>query len=205
MAGALWKDARDALVGLVEINQKVSRDGVDLHFLNDSLNKLNVETGEKVREMFESVKPFGETPTGRRLQDLFDLYLPRIENDPHHRPIHLVVITDGVPTDEPEDSLITAAMRLDRNQLPPKQFGVLFMQIGDDFEATDALEDLANNIFAPHGCRDIVTAFPYNPGDRSFTERKILKVLIESIDEGVVAAAHNRRVSFGANTRQTPH
>jgi len=41
----------------------------------------------------------GETPTGRKLQQLFDKYIPLIEDKNHpHRPITIVVITDGVPS-----------------------------------------------------------------------------------------------------------
>ena len=41
----------------------------------------------------------GETPTGERLQYLFNKYIPLVEDKySTHRPITLVVITDGEPS-----------------------------------------------------------------------------------------------------------
>lgn len=77
------------------------------------------QDGNGVRALFDTVRPdgiyyisiqlvlnrdphcmiLGETPTGKRLHDLFNKYIPLIENKLHqHRPITIVVITDGVPS-----------------------------------------------------------------------------------------------------------
>lgn len=49
--------------------------------------------------------------------------------------------------------IIDAARRLDRNEVPLKRFGVQFAQIGDDFEATEALQELDDDLAAAHGIR----------------------------------------------------
>ena len=49
--------------------------------------------------------------------------------------------------------IVDAARRLDLNQVPLKQFRIQFAQIGDDPEATEALEELDNDIFKPYGVR----------------------------------------------------
>jgi hypothetical protein len=42
----------------------------------------------------------GQTPIGDKLRQILDVYVPKIE-DPclHHKPISIVVITDGVPSE----------------------------------------------------------------------------------------------------------
>jgi len=41
----------------------------------------------------------GQTPTGAKLQELFDRYIPLLEDQRlAHKPISIVVITDGVPS-----------------------------------------------------------------------------------------------------------
>jgi hypothetical protein len=42
----------------------------------------------------------GQTPIGARLRQILEIYVPRIE-DPslHHKPISIVVITDGAPSE----------------------------------------------------------------------------------------------------------
>jgi hypothetical protein len=41
----------------------------------------------------------GQTPTGARLRHILDTYVPRIEDNPRHKPISVLVITDGVPSE----------------------------------------------------------------------------------------------------------
>ena len=41
----------------------------------------------------------GQTPTGARLKQILDIYVPRIEDTAlRHKPISILVITDGVPS-----------------------------------------------------------------------------------------------------------
>ena len=41
----------------------------------------------------------GQTATGARLKQVLDIYVPKIENPAlQHKPINILVITDGVPS-----------------------------------------------------------------------------------------------------------
>jgi len=51
------------------------------------------------------------------------------------------------------DVIIAAARRLDQHEVPLKQFGVQFAQIGDDPEAAEALQELDDDLAAAHGIR----------------------------------------------------
>ena len=42
----------------------------------------------------------GQTPIGARLKQILDIYVPRVEDHAlRHKPISIVVITDGVPSE----------------------------------------------------------------------------------------------------------
>ena len=42
----------------------------------------------------------GQTPTGVKLRQILDIYVPRIEEPSlRHKPISILVITDGVPSE----------------------------------------------------------------------------------------------------------
>jgi hypothetical protein len=55
--------------------------------------------------MFVAYASTGQTPIGARLRQILDIYVPKIE-DPtlNHKPISILVITDGVPS-KPFDGL----------------------------------------------------------------------------------------------------
>ncbi|KAF9456828.1 hypothetical protein BDZ94DRAFT_1274706 [Collybia nuda] len=184
MAGPLWADAREALAGITDLNAQVSNDGVDVYFMNDHRFSLNCKEGNEVKTLFNTVNPCGETPIGRKLEVLFDKYIPLIENKTHfHRPIAIVVITDGVPTDDLTTVIVNAARRLDRNNVPPKKFGVQFAQIGNDPEATEALQELDDDLSRTYNIRDMVDTTPYNPHNGFFTSETLVKILLGAVNE----------------------
>ncbi|KAF8640784.1 hypothetical protein AX17_000433 [Amanita inopinata Kibby_2008] len=184
MYDRLWPVARNALAGVVDLHSRYSTEGVDVHFLNNQEVGMNLKNGDAVQRLFDSVIPEGETPTGQKLQELFDKYIPLVENKhSNHRPITLVVITDGEPTDDPKDVIVEAARRLDQAGAPLGCFGVQFAQIGDDPDATDALKELDEDLSKVYGVRDIVDTTPFNPNDPNFTAETVTKILLGSIDK----------------------
>jgi len=49
--------------------------------------------------IFVAYSSVGQTPTGARLKQVLDIYVPKIENPAlQHKPINVLVITDGVPS-----------------------------------------------------------------------------------------------------------
>jgi len=184
MAGALWGEAREALAGVADLNAKVSSDGVDVYFLNNLRSAVDMKDGNEVRQLFDAVIPEGQTPTGAKLQELFDRYIPLLEDQRlAHKPISIVVITDGVPTDELQEVIIAAARRLDQTGVPINHFGIQFAQIGDDEDATEALKELDEGIAEAHGIRDMVDTTPCNPNDSHFTTATVIKILLGAINE----------------------
>ncbi|QRV72370.1 von willebrand factor type A domain protein [Ceratobasidium sp. AG-Ba] len=193
MAGGLWREAGRALADVARVAAQYDDDGLDIHFLNSRESLEGVTNEEQVRQLFTRVKPQGQTPTGARLDSLLRPYIASIteayqatgSTDPAVtgiKPINFIVITDGAPTDEPEDVIVDAARKLDRGDFPLSQLGVQFVQIGNDPEATAALEELDDDLAGKYGIRDIVDTTPYTGG---LTGETLIKILLGGINRRV--------------------
>ncbi|KAG8678533.1 hypothetical protein FRC09_019757, partial [Ceratobasidium sp. 395] len=135
MAGSRWVEARDALMGVAR----------------------GVANEDDVKELFDSVRPASGTPTGERLEQILASYILRLEDakangvkakaglgdekmkaglgdakarleDEKIKPLNVIVITDGEPSDDPESVIIAAARQLDAGRFPLAQVGIQFIQ-----------------------------------------------------------------------------
>ena len=57
----------------------------------------------------------------------------------------IIVLTDGVPTDDPASAIQAAAQKLDEGLHHPNVVGIWFVQIGNDEGADVALMALCNS------------------------------------------------------------
>ncbi|KAA1469645.1 hypothetical protein DENSPDRAFT_773339 [Dentipellis sp. KUC8613] len=186
MAGQAWNDAREALAGVAEVSGKVGTDGLDIFFLNDPRYRFELKDRSAVRSLFDLVMPEGQTPTGKKLEDVLSIYVPKLEDRRlGHKPISIVVITDGVPTDDPKEVIIETARRLDLSGVPLRQLGIQFVQIGDDPGATEALRELDDGLEHMHGIRDIVDTTVFNPNDPLFRTETLIKILMGAVDNAL--------------------
>lgn len=120
--GSSWEDLRSALLGVVQkcaqyvrasSSSGVAVGGVSVHFLNNEQVSLsNVTDTSEVSHLWETIRPFGSTPTAMRLDDILRPYVdtcedakasrtsggPRIEMP---KPMILVIVTDG-RADDPD-------------------------------------------------------------------------------------------------------
>lgn len=180
--GNLWVQAREALAGIVDIANRYGSKGVDLHFLHGDAYGENILSKVEVAKLFDEALPDGEdTPTGAKLAQLIDFYLPRVESrETLHPPITVIVITDGAATDpeELEHCIVTVAHRLDTSDVKPNMFGIAFVQIGTDPAAADALRVLDDNLSDAYKIRDIVDTMPFNAAYGTFDTEYMLKILL---------------------------
>ncbi|KAG8693840.1 hypothetical protein FRC08_008856 [Ceratobasidium sp. 394] len=164
MSGSRWEEARDALAGLAKIALKYDDDGVEIFFLNVVNAGTTVKNDGDVKKLFSSVNLSPGTPTGKRLQDLLTAYITKLEAAKQKsgstdfttsgiKPLNLIVITDGAPTDDPKSIIVEVARRLDAGKFPLTQVGVQFIQVGDDGRATKALRELDNHLSAMNDVR----------------------------------------------------
>lgn len=131
MAGSRWNETRQALEAITPICTAHDADGIDIVFLNtrDNEHYHNVVSTSSIREIFSSVSPRGGTPTGQRLDQILKPYLRRYEANPNGtKPINIICITDGEPSDDVESPIIAAAKKLDRLEAPAWQIGIQFFQ-----------------------------------------------------------------------------
>jgi hypothetical protein len=58
-----------------------------------------------------------------------------------------------VPADDPRSVIVEFARRLDVKNVPLRQLGIQFVQIGDDADAAEALKELDDQLGPDHGVR----------------------------------------------------
>ncbi|KAK1225921.1 hypothetical protein PQX77_011118 [Marasmius sp. AFHP31] len=177
-----WNQARDALASVAESSHRFDDDGVDLFFINNVIFRKNI------RPLSHRLLT-GATPTGARLQSVLDEYIPLVEQrfrtQSTVKPVNIIVITDGDPTDDPESVIVEAARRLHRAQIPERLLGIQFVQIGNDQEATRALKKLDKSLESKHGIRDMVDTTPYNPANPELTGDVMFKILWGALDRQI--------------------
>lgn len=191
MAGSRWTETRDALKTITPTCTAYDADGIDIFFLNsrDTASNHNITSAALVEQVFNRVRPSGVTPTGQRLHAILEPYLDKYKKaakDNKPKPMNLICITDGVPTDDVEGPLIQAARRLDKMNAPAWQVGVQFFQVGRDKAAREHLQTLDDDLESAAGkveLRDMVDTVPFtdNAGAR-LTGDGILKVVLGGVN-----------------------
>jgi uncharacterized protein YegL len=148
---------------------------------------------DSVRRLFNQVKPNGATPIGERIESLILPYLARLETAKaagiealkRFKPVNYIIITDGAPTDCPEDVIVSAARRLDEGRFPLSQLGIQFVQVGNDAEATVFLRELDDALQNKHRIRDIVDTTPSSDLQGSLSAEGLIKALLGGINRRV--------------------
>ncbi|KAK0705344.1 hypothetical protein B0H67DRAFT_593850 [Lasiosphaeris hirsuta] len=216
MAGRSWREVKQALRAITPICTAHDSDGIDIYFLharnqqNQSGGWCNVRDAAQVEDIFMTVNPGGNTPTGTRINQILKPYLQGFERgvvaaggdaeESGVKPINVIVITDGAATDELEGVLINIAKKLDRLEAPPYQVGIQFFQVGNERGATEALNALDDELGS--GIRDMIDTVTWNSRDgraQTLTANSILKVVL-----GAVIRRLDRIPATGRNSRLAP-
>lgn len=197
MAGRSWKETAAALEMITPICTARDADGIDIYFLNhpDSIMHSHITYTSTIIEIFQTVRPRGATPTGQRLNKILKPYLQRYERDPENtKPVNIIVITDGEPSDDVESPIIQAAKKLDRLDAPAWQLGIQFFQVGKEPGAREHLKQLDDGLREVAGTdelRDIVDTVPFTGEDNAqLTGAGILKAVLGAV---------NRRLDRSSN------
>lgn len=209
MAGHNWKEVRDVLNKITPICTARDKDGIDIYFLNhDSKTKgaagkakggyYNISNPRKVNNIFEDVRPSWQTPTGARLNSILKPYIAELQEASdmdNVKPVNIIVITDGCPSDDPESVIVQYAKKLDQIEAPLHQVGIQFFQVGNNCEARQALRELDDDL-AKQGIRDMVDTATWNAAGGTLTADGILKVVlgavVRKIDRKRASADHLR-------------
>ncbi|KAG7403236.1 hypothetical protein Forpe1208_v016392 [Fusarium oxysporum f. sp. rapae] len=199
MAGRSWREVREALRTIAPICTSHDPDGIDVYFLNHRSPAVGtgvqspggyfqIRDANQVQHLFESVRPCGATPTGSRLHSILKPYVAhlsrRAANVDSTKPVNIIVITDGCPTDDPESIIVHHAKKLDQIEAPPHQVGIQFFQVGNELGATKALRELDDGL-ADQGTRDMVDTATWNSAtsenSKVLTADGILKVVLGAV------------------------
>ncbi|KAF2219022.1 hypothetical protein BDZ85DRAFT_206782 [Elsinoe ampelina] len=198
MRGSRWTTARSAVATIAPICTAHDLDGIDIHFLNAPAQPYhsNVTSASTVNEIFSSVEPFGGTPTGQCLDKILRDYFMLGRSRPDIKPLNIIVITDGVPTDDVESALVAAAKKLDKLDAPAWQVGVQFFQVGDDESAAESLKGLDDGLseLAGKPVRDMIDTVPLDKKTRGSGGRGASEELTADGILKVVLGAVNRRL-----------
>ncbi|KAI0381590.1 hypothetical protein F5Y04DRAFT_254896 [Hypomontagnella monticulosa] len=201
-----WAETQKAISAILPICLEHDEDGIDVYFLNHRTDDRGdssagaAGTGYRgvrdvrvIQNMFRFVRPSLATPTGMRLDHILRAYLRFYEAQVRRtggdvysaRPINIIVITDGQPTDEPGEIIAQAARRLDEMRAPPHQIGVQFFQVGRDPDATQALRELDDELCRRESIRDMVDTATFNGANKAdqptLTADGILKVVLGAV------------------------
>ncbi|BEJ16579.1 hypothetical protein CspHIS471_0511840 [Cutaneotrichosporon sp. HIS471] len=186
-----WEEARSAVRYVVNQACKYDDDGIDIYFLNARPPHLEVKDGDYVDDLFDQLEPHGATPTGATLEKILRRYMRRLEaataedREDEIKPLNIIVITDGEPTDDLEKVIVKYAMRLDKGDYPDTQVGIQFVQVGNDPDATAALKKLDDNLGSLHEIRDMVDTVRYT-GELTSTVKVLIGAVNRLQDELVV-------------------
>ncbi|OCT50187.1 von Willebrand factor [Cladophialophora carrionii] len=198
MAGRSWRETSSALAAIAPICTAHDPDGIDVYFLNHRNphsthgGYTNLTTPGAVQSLFQNVRPLGGTPTGTRLNQILKPYLAELADslerqahghDATVKPLNMIVITDGVPSDDVESVIVSAARKLDSMAAEPWQVGVQFFQVGREPEARDMLQELDDALSGEYHIRDMVDTVPWSgdDGDEGLTGQGLLKVCLGSV------------------------
>jgi len=199
MAGRSWRETSAALAAIAPVCTAHDPDGIDVYFLNhrnpQGTNQggyTNITTTSAVQNLFNVVRPLGGTPTGTRLNNILKPYLVELADslerqahghEPTLKPLNIIVITDGVPSDDVESVIVQAARKLDAMSAEPWQVGIQFFQVGREPEAREMLTDLDDALSESYHIRDMVDTVPWSgeDGDEGLTGQGLLKVCLGSV------------------------
>lgn len=187
MAGGLWRQTAEALMTIAPICTAHDEDGIDIYFINNPGEYKNVRSATRVQEIFDTVRPGGSTNTGQRLNTLLvERYLKDYKAKPAtKKPMNLICITDGAPTDDDESPLIDTAEALDELRAPAWQVGIQFFQIGSDQKAAKHLKTLDDDLAkfsTKDRMRDIVDTVPFTDANGGrLSADGILKVVLGAV------------------------
>lgn len=98
------------------------------------------------------------------------------------RPVNIIVITDGVFTDDAESVIMGVARKLDSVDAIAWQVGIQFFQVGDDESARLYLQELDDFLGGRQdGMRDIVDTVSWGQG--GLCGEGILKAVLGAVNK----------------------
>lgn len=144
-----WDEAKELTIGIAKHCEKLDEDGIDVVVFANTVRTYNGVTADKVLQVFTESQPNGGTNTAGALEEIFANYL----KDPVI-PVTVVVVTDGVPNDQ--QAVAKVISDFTQNLKDDTDFGIQFIQVGNDAAARKFLKSLDDDLVAAGTKFDIV-------------------------------------------------
>lgn len=186
MRGQRWTEVRLALTELSKEAMQYDADGMEICFLNSQKRKDCIANPADMLDIFDAVQPRGWTYTGAKLKILLNRCIKRFDDaagKPEYadiKPVDIIVLTDGAPTDDPAVVIADAIRRLDGAKHHLNAIGIQFVQIGDEDGAAAALQLLKD---CP--LRRMVDTVPYT---KALTRQRLAEVLLGTLHPSIKSA-----------------
>ena len=143
-----WDAVQETALTFIRDIEKIDQDGIGLVTFGSSVKSHDGVTSDKAREVFAGTGPRGSTPLAEALTAALALAGKSDKKD------CIMVFTDGVPDDR--TAAADVIRKASHQQETDDALTILFVQVGDDAQATKYLESLDNDLT---GCKfDIVDA-----------------------------------------------
>jgi Mg-chelatase subunit ChlD len=142
-----WKEAEEAAYGIASKAAEYDDDGITVVTFSSSTRVFDNVTAERVEQVFSENDPGGTTDTAGMLRVVFDRY----NASKRIKPVILVVVTDGEPDDRNAVKTIIrdfAATLTGNGFGDTDDFGILFLQVGNDPSARSFLKELDTGLNA---------------------------------------------------------
>jgi len=185
MSGGRWKQVQASFTEIGHEAMQYDADGIEICFINSPVRRESVKSQDEILNVYNQVQPGGGTPTGAKLEAVLTRIIDKLEDavdTPAYgliKPMDIIVLTDGVPTDYPAPVLQEAARKLDEGLHHPNAVGIQFVQIGNEEGADTALQDLCNG-----PVRSMVDTVPYVT---TFTPERLKRVLLGALHPSIRA------------------
>ncbi|KAI1458167.1 hypothetical protein F4805DRAFT_457080 [Annulohypoxylon moriforme] len=172
------------------IGQKKQRGG---YFNIGKTTSDDCDNRDNVAGIFRAVKPHGGCRLDHRLNAILGPYMEeyakRIKDGASQaenlRPLNLIVITAGVTDDNPFDTLIETARKLDSYHAPPYQVGIQFFRVGDNDDGRRAMEFADNGLARTLNIRDIVDTVTWTGEPGELAPDAVLKVVLGAVERSI--------------------
>jgi uncharacterized protein YegL len=133
-------------------------DGLTVVRFAGKVRLFDGQTSAKIKQLFQEIRPMGSTNTKEAIETVANLLLPKqkaaIAAGQPHNSICAIVFTDGEPDDKV--GLAQAIVNITKQLSDRSEFGILFVQVGNDADASAYLEKLNNHLTEYGAAHDIV-------------------------------------------------
>lgn len=185
-------------------------DGVVVRFINSAVEGNGISNSAEIDNIFRTVRPSGGTPLGEQLDQkiIRKIVVPVIQSQEIQRPVLVLNITDGVPSNS---NTVKQTILNCRNFCASTKYGenavaFSFAQIGSDRTATEYLGQLDTDPQVGH-LIDCTSEFSIEKEEcgAGFTEAVwVVKLMIGAVDPAYDSADEQPRANVPQTTTGVP-